>query len=157
MARMTFSNKWGRVAVSKKPVASAAQKSVEDTVREMKNAARTPGGEDYRERSLAIHGLVCARCGREFSGVNRQLLTVHHKDGNHYNNPPDGSNWENLCVFCHEDAHSRGLLGEYLQGSPGDRQAETVYRSGKDEAQEKSALGNLGEKLRKALEEKGKK
>ena len=90
MARMTFSNKWGRVAVSKKPVASEAQKSVEDTVREMKNAARPPGGEDYRERSLAIHGLVCARCGREFSGVNRQLLTVHHKDGNHYNNPSFG-------------------------------------------------------------------
>ena len=90
MAKMTFSNKWGRVAVSKKPLTNEAQKSVEDTVREMKNAAKAPGGEDYREKSLNIHGLVCARCAREFTGVNRQLLTVHHKDGNHHNNPQDG-------------------------------------------------------------------
>jgi cytochrome c553 len=39
---------------------------------------------------------------------------VHHKDGNHLNNPPDGSNWENLCVYCHEDEHTRELLGKYL-------------------------------------------
>jgi len=42
------------------------------------------------------------------------LLTVHHKDGNHHNNPPDGSNWENLCVYCHDDEHSRNVLAEYL-------------------------------------------
>jgi len=98
MAKITFSNKWGRVAVSKKPPSSGGQKTVEDAVREMKSVARVPGGEDYREKSLSIHGLVCARCGREFSGANRQLLTVHHKDGNHHNNPADGSNWENLCL-----------------------------------------------------------
>ena len=40
------------------------------------------------------------------------------KDGNHDNNPPDGSNWENLCVYCHEDVHSRGLLGDYLRVRP---------------------------------------
>ena len=44
------------------------------------------------------------------------IVTVHHKDGNHENNPADGSNWENLCVDCHEDEHSRGLLGDYLTG-----------------------------------------
>lgn len=76
---------------------------------------RSPSG-DYRERSLKIHGMVCAKCGREFNHKNRQLLTVHHKDGNSRNNPPDGSNWENLCVYCHEDEHSRGLLGDYLGG-----------------------------------------
>ncbi|MEK7803683.1 MAG: HNH endonuclease, partial [Deltaproteobacteria bacterium] len=27
-----------------------------------------------------------------------------------------GSNWENLCVYCHEDEHSRGLLADYLSG-----------------------------------------
>jgi hypothetical protein len=43
-------------------------------------------------------------------------LTVHHRDGNSRNNPPDGSNWENLCVYCHEDEHSRGLLGDYFGG-----------------------------------------
>jgi hypothetical protein len=74
-----------------------------------------PGG-DYRERSLKIHGLICAKCGREFDYTNRNLLTVHHKDGNPRNNPPDGSNWENLCVYCHDDEHSRDLLGSYLTG-----------------------------------------
>jgi predicted HNH restriction endonuclease len=69
---------------------------------------------DYRERSLKIHGMICAKCGREFTQRNRQLLTVHHKDGNPQNNPADGSNWENLCVYCHEDVHSRGRLGDYL-------------------------------------------
>ncbi|HBG91841.1 MAG TPA: HNH endonuclease, partial [Nitrospiraceae bacterium] len=42
---------------------------------------------DYREQSLKIHGLICAKCGREFDFKDRQLLTVHHKDGNHQNNP----------------------------------------------------------------------
>ncbi|MBI4698774.1 MAG: HNH nuclease family protein [Nitrospirae bacterium] len=68
----------------------------------------------YREGSLKIHGLICAKCGREFDLKTSHLLTVHHKDGNSRNNPPDGSNWENLCVYCHEDEHSRGLLGDYL-------------------------------------------
>lgn len=65
---------------------------------------------NYRDRSLKIHGMICAKCGREFTQKNRQLLTVHHKDGNPLNNPTDGSNWENLCVYCHEDEHSRKLL-----------------------------------------------
>ena len=75
----------------------------------------TSPAEGYRERSLKIHGLICAKCGREFTGKNRRLLTVHHKDGNHLNNPADGSNWENLCVYCHDDEHSRQLLGDYLR------------------------------------------
>jgi len=69
---------------------------------------------NYREQSLRIHGLICAKCAREFDEKNRHLLTVHHKDGNPRNNPPDGSNWENLCIYCHEDEHSRGMLGDYL-------------------------------------------
>jgi|SRR5688572_1421754 predicted HNH restriction endonuclease len=72
--------------------------------------------QGYRERSLALHGWICARCAREFERVTLHLLTVHHKDGNHEHNPPDGSNWENLCVDCHEAEHSRGLLGDYLTG-----------------------------------------
>jgi hypothetical protein len=70
---------------------------------------------NYRERSLSLHGLICAKCAREFSWKDRHLLTVHHKDGNDKNNPPDGSNWENLCVDCHEAEHSRGLLGDYIR------------------------------------------
>jgi len=41
---------------------------------------------------------------------------VHHKDGNPRNNPKDGSNWENLCIYCHDDEHSRQLLADYLSG-----------------------------------------
>jgi 5-methylcytosine-specific restriction endonuclease McrA len=63
----------------------------------------------YREQSLKIHPWVCARCGREFDRSNLHLLTVHHKDHNHDNNPPDGSNWENLCIYCHENEHRRYL------------------------------------------------
>lgn len=63
----------------------------------------------YREQSLKIHPWVCARCGREFTRENLHLLTVHHRDHNHDNNPPDGSNWENLCLYCHENEHSRYL------------------------------------------------
>ena len=93
------------------PQKPVSEKSVSDIVRELKAGAVS---EDYRDRSLKMHGLICAKCGREFGPKDRHLLTVHHKDGNHRNNPPDGSNWENLCVYCHEDEHSRGLLGEYL-------------------------------------------
>jgi hypothetical protein len=89
-------------------------KSVEEIVRELRQSA-LPASK-YREQSLKIHGLVCAKCGREFEYKDRHLLTVHHKDGNRNNNPPDGSNWENLCIYCHEDEHSRDLLGDYLRG-----------------------------------------
>ena len=56
---------------------------------------------------------ICGRCGREFSGKRLRELTVHHKDHNHDNNPPDGSNWELLCLFCHDNEHSRGLNSEH--------------------------------------------
>lgn len=81
-------------------------------------AARTQG---YRERSLALHGWICARCAREFEAENLHLLTVHHKDGNHDRNPPDGSNWENLCVYCHEAEHTTHTLGAYLTGRDRER------------------------------------
>lgn len=61
----------------------------------------------YRDRALKIFPHICARCGREFTGKNLRELTVHHKDHNHENNPPDGSNWELLCVYCHDKEHGR--------------------------------------------------
>ncbi len=69
--------------------------------------ARDERNRGYREQSLRIHPWVCARCGKEFTRKNLHLLTVHHKDHNHDNNPPDGSNWENLCVYCHDNEHQR--------------------------------------------------
>lgn len=59
----------------------------------------------YREQALKLFPHVCQRCGREFSGKRLRELTVHHKDGNHFNNPPDGSNWALLCLYCHDDEH----------------------------------------------------
>ena len=85
-------------------------------VRGMRREAEAP--TNYRAHSLKLHGWICAKCGREFEQHNLQLLTVHHKDGNHNNNPMDGSNWENLCAYCHDDEHSRSLLGDYLSGDP---------------------------------------
>jgi hypothetical protein len=89
--------------------------ALEDLVREA-TRARAARAHGYRERSLALHGWICARCAREFESDSLHLLTVHHKDGNHENNPPDGSNWENLCVYCHEAEHTVGMLGDYLTG-----------------------------------------
>src|SRR3990167_8742671 len=48
--------------------------------------------QTYREQALKLYPWVCTRCGREFSGARVRELTVHHKDHNHDNNPPDGSN-----------------------------------------------------------------
>src|SRR5262249_17799758 len=87
-----------------------------DAVIREANAAARSRQQGYRERSLALHGWICAKCAREFDRATLHLLTVHHKDGNHDHTPPDGSNWENLCVDCHEDEHTRGLLGDYLTG-----------------------------------------
>ena len=84
-------------------------------VREARAAALTRQ-QGYRARSLALFGWICARCAREFEASNLHLLTVHHRDGNHDFNPPDGSNWENLCVYCHEGEHSKNLLADYLAG-----------------------------------------
>ena len=97
---MAKSSDFGRYPKARKVVGS---KSVEEWAKELKKTAAPYS--DYRERSLKIHGLICGRCGREFDYTNRHLLTVHHRDGNHLNNPPDGSNWENLCVYCHEEEH----------------------------------------------------
>lgn len=152
MTKVTFSSKWGSVKVQKKSVSPAteAEKSAEEVVREMKKSQKPLAGEDYREKSLAINNLVCARCGREFAESQRQLLTVHHKDGNHHNNPADGSNWENLCVYCHEDVHSRGVLAEYLGSDAQSREVSLVY----DDSQNAVGSGLMAEKLKKALQKK---
>ena len=85
--------------------------------------ARRKREEGYREQALKIHPWICARCGREFSGKRLRELTVHHKDHNHDNNPPDGSNWELLCLYCHDNEHSRYLDQEWYENeTPGDKE-----------------------------------
>jgi hypothetical protein len=79
--------------------------------------------KEYRERALKIFPWICARCGREFSGKRVRELTVHHKDHNHDNNPPDGSNWELLCIYCHDQEHSKYMEEEWHEApTPGSEQ-----------------------------------
>jgi len=94
-----------------KPKWKESGKSVEDIVKKLQSSLPP---SPYREQSLRIHGLICAKCAREFDYTDRHLLTVHHKDGNHNNNPSDGSNWENLCVYCYDEEHQKGMLGDYF-------------------------------------------
>ncbi|MFO1323568.1 MAG: YajD family HNH nuclease [Burkholderiales bacterium] len=63
----------------------------------------------YREQALKLYPWVCGRCAREFTRANLRELTVHHRDHDHDNNPPDGSNWELLCLYCHDNEHQRQL------------------------------------------------
>jgi len=63
--------------------------------------------KSYREQALKLFPWVCGRCAREFTHTNLSELTVHHKDHNHDNNPADGSNWELLCLYCHDNEHQR--------------------------------------------------
>ena len=70
-------------------------------------AARDERERGYRAQALKLYPWVCGRCAREFDRGNLHELTVHHRDHNHGNNPPDGSNWELLCLYCHDDEHAR--------------------------------------------------
>ena len=78
--------------------------------------------QGYRAKALKILPWICARCGREFSAKNLRQLTVHHKDQNHDHNPADGSNWELLCIYCHENEHSRQEVADaYEEAEPEQR------------------------------------
>jgi len=65
--------------------------------------------QGYREQALKIYPWVCGRCARTFTQTNLRELTVHHRDHNHDNNPPNGGNWELLCLYCHDNEHQRLL------------------------------------------------
>jgi len=80
--------------------------------------------KSYRERALRMFPHVCGSCGREFSGKKLRELTVHHKDHNHNNNPVDGSNWELLCIYCHDHEHEKYKLKGYVDGSTADTAPE---------------------------------
>lgn len=73
----------------------------------------------YREQALKLYPWICGRCTREFTRVNLRELTVHHRDHNHDNNPTDGSNWELLCIYCHDEEHSK-YVNQIQYGSGSD-------------------------------------
>ncbi|MFD2272026.1 YajD family HNH nuclease [Undibacterium arcticum] len=74
--------------------------------------------QGYRERALKMYPWICGRCMREFTRDNLSQLTVHHRNHNHNDNPADGSNWELLCLYCHDNEHSRYLEADQ-QGTSG--------------------------------------
>ena len=82
----------------------------------------------YREQALKIYPWICGRCAREFTRANVRELTVHHRDHNHDNNPPDGSNWELLCLYCHDNEHQRQLeAASGLGGGPSASATVSTY------------------------------
>jgi hypothetical protein len=102
----------------------------------------------YRERALKLFPWICGRCGREFSGARLRELTVHHKDHNHDNNPPDGTNWELLCLYCHDNEHSR-LLEETKNFCPGTRQARPGNRNNQSSTATHNPFADLQALLKK--------
>ena len=99
--------------------------------------AREARERGYRERALKMYPWVCGRCGREFDRANVHELTVHHRDHDHDNNPPDGSNWELLCLYCHDNEHQRQV--ERTGGSAGGAAGPGTYKG----------LAGLGDLLKK--------
>lgn len=81
----------------------------------------------YRDKALKMYPHVCGRCAREFSGKRLSELTVHHRDHNHDNNPQDGSNWELLCLFCHDNEHARYTDQQYF--SEGSTSSPTIAKA----------------------------
>ena len=83
----------------------------------------------YRERALKLFPWICGRCAREFDRTNVNQLTVHHRDHDHDNNPADGSNWELLCVYCHDNEHSRELEAAAQRGTvAGEQPTQATHR-----------------------------
>ena len=79
------------------------------------NTKRASG---YREKALQMYPWICGRCAREFNRKNLSELTVHHIDHDHGNNPSDGSNWELLCLYCHDEEHTK-FVNHVRYGSNG--------------------------------------
>ena len=95
----------------------------------------------YRDKALKMYPWICGRCAREFVYSNLRELTVHHRDHNHDNNPADGSNWELLCIYCHDYEHSKFV--EYV-----------LYGSGKESAPA-AATHNPFQNLKELMGKKG--
>lgn len=90
--------------------------------------AREEREQGYRSRALKMYPWVCGRCAREFDESNLQELTVHHRDHDHDNNPGDGSNWELLCVYCHDNEHSRHIDSAYADLAAEPQKQDETYQ-----------------------------
>ena len=83
--------------------------------------------QGYRDKALKMYPHICGRCAREFSGKNLKELTVHHRNHNHGDNPADGSNWELLCVYCHDNEHQRQLEGQQDNSTGSGNKVEATH------------------------------
>jgi hypothetical protein len=120
-ARGELGDKGGHMPLKDTPLA----KTKSDQIVAEARRNRQQREQGYREQALKIFPWICTRCGREFEGKRVRELTVHHKDHNHDNNPMDGSNWELLCLYCHDNEHSRYDVAEaYEPSSPKKAQDE---------------------------------
>lgn len=96
--------------------------------------------QGYRAQALKMYPWICGRCAREFTREKLHQLTVHHRDHDHDNNPADGSNWELLCVYCHDNEHSRYLDSAY---------SETSMERQKSDAATHRPFEDLADKLKR--------
>ena len=97
--------------------------------------------QGYREKALKMYPWICGRCQREFTRTNLSELTVHHRNHNHDDNPEDGSNWELLCLFCHDNEHQR-----YLENAGG---TSATSKSGNNSQASHNPFANLKDMLKK--------
>ena len=105
------------------------EKSPDKLDRIVADARRASGEREqgYRARALKLYPWICGRCAREFNRDNLQELTVHHRDHDHDNNPEDGSNWELLCVYCHDNEHSRLIDAVYGDMAPAEQEKAATF------------------------------
>jgi 5-methylcytosine-specific restriction endonuclease McrA len=105
------------------------EKSPDKLDRIVADARRASGEREqgYRARALKLYPWICGRCAREFNRDNLQELTVHHRDHDHDNNPEDGSNWELLCVYCHDNEHSRLVEAVYGDMAPAEKEKAATF------------------------------
>ena len=103
---------------------AATDNTKSDAILSEVHKTRRAREKTYREKALKLFPWICGHCGREFEGRRLKELTVHHKDHNHDNNPPDGSNWELLCIYCHDNVHSRDQVADAYAEGPSDSRSD---------------------------------
>ncbi len=91
--------------MSAKPGSTDKQKSTQIVAEARKQQELRE--QSYRGQALKMYPWICGRCAREFTHANLSELTVHHRNHNHDDNPADGSNWELLCLYCHDNEHQK--------------------------------------------------
>lgn len=120
---------------------SSGSSRLDDVVAESRRE-RERREQGYRERALKMYPWVCGRCGREFDRKNVHELTVHHRNHDHDYNPLDGSNWELLCLYCHDNEHQRQL------------EAAAGAGAGSEQDKQKGATHNPFADLKRMLDKK---